>query len=297
MQFPRQHAARSKRLLSNVEPTPRILVSNDDGIDAPGIVALVRALRQVAHVDVVAPDTQRSAVGHALTVAVPLRAIPHERNGERFGWAVSGYPADCIKLAVHHLLPERPDLVVSGINHGRNTALSLIYSGTVSAATEGTVLGIPSIAFSLDDFSHEADFSYAATVAAWLVPIVAQRGLPRGVLLNVNIPAVPEERIRGVRVVTQGESYWDDHYEIRRDPMGRPYYWLAGKHVIIGPNDSDDPMIDQGYVTITPVHYRLTDQQMLAELKAWGIESDVAPGTQTSSDQKQIADGTEPIDG
>jgi 5'-nucleotidase len=263
-----------------VESKPRILVCNDDGIDSPGIVALATALRAVGHVDVVAPDTQRSAVGHALTVAVPLRATRHFRNGEQFGWAVSGYPADCIKLAVKHLLPEgRPDLVVSGINHGRNTALSLIYSGTVSAATEGTVLGIPSIAFSLDDFSLTADFSYAAKVAAWLVPIVAKRGLPRGILLNVNIPAIPESEIRGVRVVPQAESYWDDDYELRLDPMDRPYYWLAGEHIIIGPKDSDDPMITEGYVTITPVHYRLTDEPMISELKGWGIESDVAVGT------------------
>ena len=259
---------------------PRILISNDDGIDAPGIVALASALAAVGDVTVVAPDTQRSAVGHALTVAVPLRATRHYRNGTPAGWAVSGYPADCIKLAVKHLLPDGPpDIVVSGINHGRNTALSLIYSGTVSAATEGTVLGIPSIAFSLDDFSHGADFSYAAKVAAWLVPIVARRGLPRGILLNVNIPAIPETEIRGVRVVPQAESYWNDHYELRQDPMDRPYYWLAGEHVILGPKQSDDPMIDEGYVTITPVHYRLTDEPMIAELKGWGIESDEAPGS------------------
>lgn len=251
---------------------PRILVCNDDGIDSPGIRALATALREVAHVDVVAPDKPQSAVGHALTVAQPLRVSHHEWKGERFGWAVSGYPADCIKLAVKHLLDERPDLVVSGINHGRNTAVSLIYSGTVSAATEGTVLGIPSIAFSLDNFSLTADFTYAAKVAAWLAPIVAERGLPRGVLLNVNIPAIPESEVKGLRIVPQADSYWDDNYEIRRDPMDRPYYWLAGEHIIIGPKESDDPMIDEGYITVTPVHYRLTDEPMLAELKKWNLE-------------------------
>jgi 5'-nucleotidase len=257
----------------------RILVSNDDGIDSPGIHALATALRAIGHVDVVAPNTQQSAVGHALTVALPLRAVPFERNGERFGWAVSGTPADAVKLAVKRLLPEPPDLVVSGINHGRNAAVSLIYSGTVSAATEGTLLGIPSIAISLDDFSNDADFTYAGKVAAWIAPRVLERGLPRGVLVNVNVPAIPESEIRGVRVVQQGESYWDDNYEVRRDPMGRPYYWLKGHNVILGPDDSDDHMITAGYVTITPVHYKLTDFPTLEAMRGWGLEGDSLPGS------------------
>ena len=252
----------------------RILVSNDDGIDSPGIYALATALKRIGHVDVIAPVTQQSAVGHALTVAVPLRATRHERNGEPFGWGVSGTPADCVKLGVKHLLPEPPHLLVSGINHGRNTAVSLIYSGTVSAATEGTVMGIPSIAISLDDFSEDADFTFAAKVAAWIAPIVLQRGLPRGVLVNVNVPAIPEEKVRGIRIAPQGESYWDDVYEVRRDPMGRPYYWLKGEHILVGPEDSDDGAIRAGYVSVTPIHYRLTDEPMLAEMRNWGIESD-----------------------
>ncbi len=257
----------------------RILVSNDDGIDSPGIYALVMALRAVGHVDVVAPHTQQSAVGHALTVALPLRAVPFERNGERFGWSVSGTPADCVKLAVKQLLPERPHLVVSGINHGRNAAVSLIYSGTVSAATEGTLLGIPSIAISLDDFSNDADFSVAAKVAAWIAPRILERGVPRGVLINVNVPAIPEEQIRGVRIAPQGDSYWDDRYEVRHDPMGRPYYWLKGENVVLGPDDSDDHMITAGYVTVTPIHYKLTDFPTLDAMRDWGLEGDgpIAP--------------------
>jgi len=261
-----------------VDPNLRILVSNDDGIDSQGIYALATALRSIGHVDVVAPATQQSAVGHALTVAVPLRASRHERNGEPFGWAVSGTPADCIKLGIQHLLPERPHLVVSGINHGSNTAVSLIYSGTVSAATEGTVMGIPSIAISLDDFSEDADFSYAAKVAQWIVPIIAKRGLPRGVLVNVNVPKRPADQVRGVRIAPQGESYWNDIYDVRHDPMGRPYYWLTGEHVLTGSSDSDDALLKEGYVTITPVHYRLTDDPMLQELRTWGIESDAPIG-------------------
>jgi 5'-nucleotidase len=252
-----------------------ILVSNDDGIDSPGIVALAEALREVAQVWVVAPDTQQSAVGHALTISDPLRCEEHRRNGKVFGWKVNGKPADCVKLAVGRLLPQRPDLVVSGINHGRNTAVSLIYSGTVSGATEGAMLGIPSIAISLDDVSLHADFSYAAQVAAWLVPIVAGRGMPRGVLLNVNVPKGPAERIAGVRIAEQGESYWDDTYEERHDPMGRPYNWLTGAYIKSGAETSDDHALDDGYVSITPIHYRLTDAAMLEQIRSWGLERGV----------------------
>ncbi len=254
----------------------RILVSNDDGIDSGGIRALADALRSVGHVDVVAPDTQQSAVGHALTVSVPLRVQEHERDGRFFGWAVNGKPADCVKLAVGRILPQRPDLVVSGINHGRNTAISLIYSGTVSAATEGTVLGIPSIAISLDDFSDEADFTVAGRVAAWIAVRTARAHIPPGVLLNVNVPALGEDRIRGVRIVQQGEGFWDDHYEERYDPMGRPYYWLTGSYRHSGTEESDDALLSEGFVTVTPIHYRLTDHEMLESMQSWGIEHDGA---------------------
>jgi 5'-nucleotidase len=251
----------------------KILISNDDGIDAAGIVALARAMRRIGHVWVVAPDTQQSAVGHALTISVPLRVEEHVRDGELFGWKVNGKPADCVKLAVQRLLPERPDIVVSGINHGRNTAVSLIYSGTVSGATEGSVLGIPSVAFSLDDVRPEADFTYAAEFAARFVPIVAERGLPPGVLLNVNVPKGTEREINGVRVTEQGESFWDDTYEERHDPMGRPYYWLTGSYVKTGSDTSDDHALDDGYVSVTPIHYRLTDAAMLEEMRKWELFS------------------------
>ena len=259
----------------------RILVSNDDGIDSPGIQALATALGSIAHVDVVAPDTQQSAVGHALTVSVPLRFQKHERNGSFFGWAVNGKPADCVKLAVSRILPQAPDLVVSGINHGRNTAVSLIYSGTVSAATEGTLLGIPSIALSLDSFTLDADFAYAGRVAAWIVSHVARRGLPKGVLLNVNIPAIAESEIRGIRLAPQGESFWNDSYEERSDPMGRPYYWLTGEYVIAGPAGSDDHMINDGYVAVTPIHYRLTDAMMLNQMRSWNLDADHSSAVDT----------------
>lgn len=254
--------------------TPLILVSNDDGIDAPGIRSLAGAMRSIGDVVVVAPDAQQSAVGHALTVSLPLRATRVDREPGMTEWAVSGTPADCVKLGVKRLLERTPDLIVSGINHGRNTAVSLIYSGTVSAATEGTVMGIPSVAFSLDSFASNVDFMNASHVAVWLARKVLQQGLPRGVLLNVNVPNVTADRVRGVRIAPQGDSYWDDIYEERTDPMGRPYYWLSGHNVLVGPPGSDDELLTEGFVTITPVHYRLTDDPMMATLREWDLETD-----------------------
>lgn len=251
---------------------PRILVCNDDGIFSKGIRALAHALKRIGDVDVVAPNAQQSAVGHALTVAVPLRAERYEHNDEFFGWSVNGTPADCVKLAARHLLPHQPDLLVSGVNYGRNTAISLVYSGTVSGATEGTMLGIPSIAVSLDDFSIDADFGPAADVACMMARKVLDHGLPPGVLLNVNVPALPRERIRGVRVARQGESFWDDRYDERMDPMERRYFWLHGDYILTG-SDTDDHVLNDGYVSVTPIHYRLTDEEMLERLGSWRLES------------------------
>ena len=250
---------------------PRILVSNDDGIFSKGIRALVTELEKIGHVDVVAPNAQQSAVGHALTVSVPLRVERYEHNDEFFGWAVNGTPADCVKLATCHLLPRKPDLLVSGINHGRNTAVSLVYSGTVSGATEGTMLGIPSIAISLDDFSPEADFQGAAKVASHIAQHVLERSLLPGVLLNVNVPAIPFEEIRGIKVVPQGDSYWNDRYDERTDPIERNYFWLHGDYVLVG-QESDDHVVNNGFVSVTPIHYRLTDEAMLGELRTWKLD-------------------------
>lgn len=251
---------------------PHILVSNDDGIDAPGIYSLVQELRKVATVTVVAPDKQQSAVGHAITMNYPLRAVPFRKNDEFFGYAVEGTPADAVKLGVKFLLKERPDLVISGINHGSNTAISILYSGTVSAATEGTILGIPSIAVSLTTH-QEADFSYAAKLAARLAVLVLQKGLPGGTLLNVNVPAVRESEIRGIMVTHQGFSTWDDTFDVRRDPANREYFWLTGKLAIMdNDEDADVIAIRNNFVSVTPIHYDLTDQRMLEGMKQWGLE-------------------------
>ncbi len=252
---------------------PHILVCNDDGIAAPGLFALTQQLKALGDITVVAPDRQQSAIGHAITMNYPLRAVPYQKNDRFFGYAVDGTPADAVKLAVKCLLPRKPDLLLSGINHGSNTAINIIYSGTVSAATEGTILGIPSIAVSLTTY-QEADFTYAAKFAARLAHMVWKNGLPRGTLLNVNVPALSEEDIRGVKVTRQGESSWEDTFDVRRDPANREYFWLTGQMNITDSDpETDQVAIREGYISITPIRYQLTDSGMLDALKGWEISS------------------------
>jgi 5'-nucleotidase len=249
-----------------------ILVCNDDGINADGIYALATELKTIGDVTVIAPATQQSAVGHAITVNYPLRALPFHKNSDFFGYAVEGTPADCIKLGVRFLMKEKPDMVISGINHGSNTAINIIYSGTVSAATEGTILGIPSIAVSLTSY-QSTDFSYAAKFTARLALMVAERGLPPKTLLNVNVPAVPEQDIKGVMVTRQGISIWEDRFDVRRDPANREYFWLTGSmNVMDTEDDTDQIAIKNNYVSVTPVKYDLTNRDLFEEMKNWGIE-------------------------
>jgi len=249
-----------------------ILLSNDDGIDSPGLHALVQSIKKIARVTVVAPDKQQSAVGHAITVSYPLRSYRFYKNGSFFGYAVEGTPADAVKLAVRSILNETPDMLISGINHGSNTAISVIYSGTVSAATEGTILGIPSIAISLTTY-EEPDFTYAAKLARKLALFISKKGLPEGTLLNVNVPSVPEKEIRGLLLTKQGKSKWDDTFERRRDPNQKEYYWLTGKLLQLDQEeDADQVAVLKNYVSITPIHYDLTDYRMLETMKQWGLE-------------------------
>lgn len=245
-----------------------ILVTNDDGIGAPGIYALAMAMRDIGNVIVMAPLGEQSAVGHALTVSLPLRVTPYHKNDEFFGFAVSGTPADSVKLALRTYLAEqglpRPDIVVSGINHGRNTAVNIIYSGTVSAATEATVLGVPSIAVSLTSYGGDPDFSGAAAFMRQFVPVVHRQGLHAGTLLNVNVPAVQLDEIAGFTFTRQGKSFWQDSFEKRLDPQQRPYYWLKGEYVLVDHEpDIDDVAIREKKISITPLHYDLTDYDFL----------------------------------
>jgi len=249
-----------------------ILVSNDDGIDAPGIAALVKELHRIGRVTVVAPHQQQSAVGHAITMNYPLRVREYRKNGRFFGYAVEGTPADCVKLAVRALLKKKPDIVVSGVNHGSNTAISVLYSGTVSAATEGTIFGIPSIAVSLTTYA-QADFSVAAAFARKLVQQIARHGLPKGTLLNVNIPPLTKRRLKGVMVTRMGRAVWNDTFDARRDPANKEYYWLKGglQRVDVG-IEFDEAAVRAGYISVTPIQYDLTNYSMMETMQTWGIE-------------------------
>lgn len=249
-----------------------ILVSNDDGIDAPGLFVLVQELKKIGDVTVVAPDKQQSAVGHAITMNFPLRAKEVRKHGAFFGYAVEGTPADSVKLAVKALLKKKPDLILSGVNHGGNTAISIIYSGTVSAATEGTILGIPSIAISLATYGPP-DFRYAAKFARKLALLVVKKGLPEGTLLNVNVPPLPEKEIKGVMVTRQGRAVWNDTFDVRRDPANKEYYWLTGA---LADDDEglgfDQSAIRNNFISVTPIHYDLTDYKMVDVMGNWGID-------------------------
>jgi 5'-nucleotidase len=251
----------------------RILITNDDGIAAPGIAALAAEMKKYGEVTIVAPLSEMSAVGHAITLSDPLRVTPFEKNGEFFGFAVRGTPADCVKLAHWVLLKDqpKPDLLISGINLGSNTGINIIYSGTVSAATEGAILGIPSFAISLATFV-KPDFSVAAQFAGRLSKVLMEHPLPNGVFLNVNVPAVPAELIQGVQITRQSQANYMEEYSARKDPHNRFYYWLTGEKVEIETDEQvDDRAILQNKISITPVHYDLTYYPLLSELSTWDL--------------------------
>ena len=250
----------------------KILVTNDDGIHAEGIYKLKLALDKIADVLVVAPDTERSAVGHAITMTDPLRVFEVEKDEKFFGYAVNGTPADCVKLGISCLMEEQPDLVVSGINLGPNTATNIIYSGTVSAAAEGVIMGIPSMALSLASFTVK-EFDFTCKIAVELVHKILKNGLPEGTLLNVNVPAVKEEKIEGIVITRQGKGRYEEFFDKRVDPFNRTYYWLSGKRMVLdSESDIDDVVVLQNKVSITPVCYELTNMDMLQNLKSWDIE-------------------------
>jgi 5'-nucleotidase len=250
----------------------RILLTNDDGIHAPGLEALYHQLKTIAQVKVVAPEMEQSAVGHAITIYNPLRVTEVFKREALFGYAVNGTPADCVKLGANIIFPQPPDLVISGINLGMNAGDCIIYSGTVSAATEAVILRIPSIAVSLATYDSGADFGYAARFINRLAQLVHQNGLPAGTLLNVNIPAVSPEEIKGVCITRQGRFTFKDVFVKRHDPKGRTYYWLENEDIQPDPDgDCDLNAIKENKISITPIKYDFTDYAYLNELKKWNI--------------------------
>lgn len=248
-----------------------ILLTNDDGIRALGLRALYEAIKEVDEVCVVAPETEMSAVGHAITLSDPLRVKEVMQDRGFFGYAVNGTPADCVKIALKAILRQKPDMVISGINQGANVGTNVIYSGTVSAATEGTILGIPSVAISLDSFV-DTDFSAAAAFAGKLVSHVKKHGLPKGTLLNVNVPSVPASQIQGVEIVPQGKSRVVEVFDKRVDPRQHIYYWQAGEMVIVDEDEGTDCWtVHHKKIAITPIHFDLTDYDSIDFIKGWDI--------------------------
>lgn len=253
---------------------PLILVSNDDGITAPGIRALVEAVQPLGDVVIVAPDSPQSGMGHAVTISKPLRLdqIRTDIYGELQAWQCSGTPADCVKLAVSKVLHRKPDLLVSGINHGSNSSINVIYSGTMSAAVEGAIESIPSVGFSLLDYSYDADFSYAKKVANTVAKNILTNGLPKGTLLNVNIPKLKEAESKGIKVCRQALAKWEEEFDERKDPNGRTYYWLTGKFVNYDKGeDTDEWALQNGYVSLVPVHFDLTAHESIAFINQWNL--------------------------
>lgn len=249
---------------------PLILVSNDDGITSHGIRTLVEIMTQLGDVVVVAPDSPQSGMGHAITVGNTLRLEETDVFGGITSYSCSGTPADCVKLAKHFVLQDRrPDLVVSGINHGSNTSISVLYSGTMSAAIEGAIEGMPAIGFSLCDYASDADFTHLSDHILSIAEQVLLRGLPKGVALNVNFPPKQNESIRGIKVCRQARAKWQEEFDQRYDPNGRRYFWMAGNFVNFDKGeDNDEWAIANNYVSLVPCQFDLTAHHAIDEINS-----------------------------
>ena len=245
----------------------RILITNDDGIYAPGIYALWEAMCSIGDPIVIAPETEQSAVGHAITISDPLRVVSVQRSGGFKGLAVTGTPSDCVKIAIKSILDKKPAILISGINQGANVGKNIIYSGTVSAATEGTILGIPSIAISLESYRSD-DWRGAKKTAVDLACYVLQYGVPKGTLLNVNVPYCDPNEIKGIKITRQGNQYFKDAFDERTDPRGRTYYWMKGKIIDEDKSlDFDGKAVAEKYVSVTPIHFNVTNESYIEKLK------------------------------
>jgi 5'-nucleotidase len=253
---------------------PLILVSNDDGITAPGIRNLVEIVSELGDVVVVAPDSPQSGMGHAITIGNTLRLYDADIFPGITSYKCSGTPADCVKLAKHHVLKDRkPDLVVSGINHGSNTSISVLYSGTMSAAIEAAIEGMPAIGFSLCDFSSLADFSHTREYVKKICQQVLKNGMPKAVALNVNFPPKRNQPIRGIKICRQANAKWQEEFDQRFDPYGRRYFWMAGNFVNHDKGeDNDEWAIANNYVSVVPCQFDMTAHHAISLLNNdWDI--------------------------
>lgn len=254
---------------------PLILVTNDDGITAPGLRALVRYMKEIGEVVVVAPDSPQSGKGHAITLDSTLfsqKVTIDPEHGANAEYNCSGTAADCVKLALQVILSRKPDICVSGINHGSNSSINVIYSGTMSAAIEAGIEGVPAIGFSLCDYSWEADFEAARESILKIVREALKNKLTKGVVLNVNIPKVPKDNIQGIKVCRQARANWKEKFDKRTNPMGRDYYWLTGEFELLDKGeDTDEWALAHGFVSVVPTQFDLTAHHEIQLINNWHL--------------------------
>lgn len=254
---------------------PLILVTNDDGITAPGLRTLIRCMKELGDVVVVAPDSPQSGKGHAITLDNTLfsaKLVVDKENGANEEYSCSGTPADCVKLALQELLNRKPDLCVSGINHGSNSSINVIYSGTMSAAIEAGIEGIPSIGFSLCDYSWKADFEPAFDAIKTIVKKALENGIPNGVVFNVNIPKVSKAELKGIKICRQARANWKEKFDKRTSPAGKDYYWLTGEFELLDKGeDTDEWALAHNYISVVPTQFDLTAHHAIQALNGWGF--------------------------
>ncbi len=249
----------------------KILITNDDGIAAPGIKALTEVMHELGAIYIIAPDSAQSGMGHAITInsTLELKHIPGFLGTEN-AYSCSGTPVDCVKMGVHEVMKTRPNLLVSGVNHGSNSSINVIYSGTMSAAVEGGIEGIPSIGFSLCDYSWDANFENIKPFIKKIALEVLEKGLPEGVILNVNFPKT--DNIKGIKICRQAKAAWEEEFDKRTNPMGKEYYWLTGKFVNHdNGEDTDEWALANDYISIVPVHFDLTAYHAIQQLNSWNL--------------------------
>jgi len=264
-------APKKKQVKASVKERPVILITNDDGVTAPGIMNLVEAVKDLGKIVVVAPDKPQSGMGHAITIGQPLRLHKIHVIDNIETWSCTGTPVDCVKLAVDKVLHRKPDLCLSGINHGANHSINVIYSGTMSAAVEAAIESIPSVGFSLLDYNINADFTGAKKYARIIVEKMLKTTLDKHIVLNVNIPSVPVELLKGMKICKQAYAKYVEDFVERQDPHGRHYYWLTGEFVNFDKaKDTDVWALDHNYVSVVPVQFDMTNYVLKAKLeKIW----------------------------
>ena len=252
---------------------PLILVTNDDGIRAPGLRSLIEVMTEIGEVVVVAPDSPRSAMGHAITINSPLYCDKIKvKDGPQLEYSCSGTPADCVKLAINELLHKKPDLCVSGINHGSNSSINVVYSGTMSAAIEAGIEGIPAIGFSILNFKWNADFKPLKKYIKKISLEALEKGIPKDVVLNVNFPLLQNTKIKGMKICRQARAHWIEEFDKRTNPMGREYYWLTGTFINEDKGeDTDEWALNNGFISIVPTQFDLTAHHSLQRLNTWTL--------------------------